>query len=101
MPRKGPPKTTSRDEKNNERKDATRLRKLEEQKEEKVSKAVRSFDSRSINEMPENKSERRILRLALEKSGRVMERYGAGPHTGPIMEKSSEYCGISGDVRPA
>jgi hypothetical protein len=38
MPRKGPPKTTSRDEKNNERKDATRLRKLEEQKEEKVSK---------------------------------------------------------------
>jgi hypothetical protein len=28
--------------------------------------------------MPENKGERRILRLALEKSGRVMERYGAG-----------------------
>jgi hypothetical protein len=43
MPRKAPPKTTSRDEKNNERKDATRLRQLEELREEKVAKGTPSF----------------------------------------------------------
>ena len=65
MPRKGPPKSTSRGDRDNERKDEARLRQIKEIKSVKEEEALKKYDSESRPDMPKLAADQRVLRRAL------------------------------------
>ncbi|EQC36617.1 hypothetical protein SDRG_06057 [Saprolegnia diclina VS20] len=77
MPRKGPPKTTRREERAKEKEEAAKQRLHEEAKAARAAQAVRQF--RHNPEMPDTQGDRRDLRRGLASEGMPLERYGESP----------------------
>ncbi|RQM25608.1 hypothetical protein B5M09_001383 [Aphanomyces astaci] len=91
MPRKGPPKSTRRDDRDKERQKAAGERMRAEQKEERSKQALRDFHTHKP-EMPETRGVQRDLRRGLAAQGLDLERYGDSESQrlarGNVMEKS-------------
>ncbi|OQR93454.1 hypothetical protein ACHHYP_02525 [Achlya hypogyna] len=91
MPRKGPPKSTRREERAKEKEAAAKERLRGEAKAARASSALRQF--RCCPEMPETKGDQRDLRRGLASEGLQLERYGESPmqlkKRGEVMEKSA------------
>ncbi|OQR88777.1 hypothetical protein THRCLA_22797 [Thraustotheca clavata] len=91
MPRKGPAKSTRREERASEKEATNKQRLKEEAKKERAAQAVREY--RCNAEIPQSKGQQRDLRRGLNEEGLVYERYGESPSQlgkrGEILEKSS------------
>ncbi|KAF0683535.1 Aste57867_24392 [Aphanomyces stellatus] len=90
MPRKGPPKSTRREDRDKERQRAADERRREEKKAERSKDALREFQNKA--EMPDAKCAQRDLRRGLAAQGMNLERYGESAvqldARGVVMEKS-------------
>ncbi|ETW08666.1 hypothetical protein H310_01197 [Aphanomyces invadans] len=97
MPRKGPPKTTRREERDKERQKAAGERLRNEQKTERAQKALRDFQTHK-REMPETRGTQRDLRRGLAGKGLTLERYGDSESQrqarGIVMEQSDAGRGV-------
>ena len=76
MPRKGPKKTTARDERDEERAAERGAEKAAERRELRKADLLKSFDEHSRPEMPEGRADQRLLRSGLSERGMVLERFG-------------------------
>jgi hypothetical protein len=82
MPRKGPPKSTRRDDNDNARNERARRRVIDEAKTAKLVAAVEAYDKSSRPKMPDKREDQRALRRGLEARGEKLCRLGGTGGTG-------------------
>jgi hypothetical protein len=99
MPRKGPPKSTRRDDNDNARKESARKRVIDEAKTAKSVAAVEAYDKSSIPKMPDMREDQRALRRGLEARGEKLLRHGdTGVKLYDVIPPSASYS-KPGEVR--
>jgi hypothetical protein len=99
MPRKGPPKSTRRDDNDKARMESARKRVIEEAKAAKSLAAVEAYDKSSIPKMPDKREDQRALRRGLEARGDMLLRHGdAGVKRDDVIPPSASFS-KPGEVR--
>jgi hypothetical protein len=91
MPRKGPPKSTTRGDREAEKKTLKKEEQRQELKAERAVEAVKKYDSVGGYEMPDTKAECKSLRAGLKLRGDELHRYGeSNVKSNTLIMKSSE-----------